>query len=520
MADFSPSTLRRLFADVAWRGSLSAINVSVTAASNDLTGNGTSPIALLDLDRRAVFTHPDATDNDIALVTLRARHQSTPGRHFEGVAYFRNGRIGTFNGDALDDDDDDGEEDLGFDAVNNISRTRTRSAGASGQMTHAALVLGRSNHLIVGAGWDVAAIEFDFASEWATLTPVRGTIGSGLFDDNAFVDLHSRATTGSAFVTDTWALTPALAVSASARFNWTHLRLRDQIGTALTGNHTFGRVNPAAGLTYQLSDSLNVFGGYSQSSRVPTPVELTCADPDDPCRLPNAFVADPPLEQVVARTWEGGVRAGSGPVRGTVTAFSTAATDDIIFVSSGTLRGEGHFENVARTTRRGLETSVALDTARVSIFAAYTRQAARFGTDFVAASRNHPDAVDRETFVASGSRLPGVPAHSGKAGADVRMTSRLSVGGFLRAQSGQFLRGDEANLLQPLPGFTVISAHARHRLTERLVIVGQLQNVLNARYYTFGVLGEDELIDPDRDDPRFYSPGAPRAGWIGVEVTF
>ncbi len=518
--DFSPSTLRRVFADMAWRGALSSVNVSVSAASNDLTGNGTSPIALLDLDRRAVFTHPDATDNDVALVTFRARRQSTPSRHFEGVAYFRHSRIATFNGDALDDDDDDDEDELAFDAVNNVSRTGTRSGGASAQMTHAATMLGRTNHLIVGGGLDVASIEFDFASEWATLTPVRGTIGSGLFDEDAFVDLHSRAATGSAFVTDTWSLTPSLAVTASARFNWTRLRLRDGIGTALTGDHTFGRVNPAAGVTYQANDWVNLFGGYSQSSRVPTPVELTCADPEDPCRLPNAFVADPPLEQVVARTWEGGVRAGNGALRGTVTVFSTAATDDIIFVSSGTLRGEGHFENVARTTRRGLETSVAFDTARVSMFAAYTRQAARFGTNFVAASRNHPDAVDRETFVASGSRLPGVPAHSGKVGADLQVTSRFSAGGVLRAQSGQFLRGDEANLLQPLPGFAVVNAQARHRLTERVVIVGQLHNLFDARYYTFGVLGEDELIDPQRDDPRFYGPGAPRAGWIGMEVTF
>jgi outer membrane receptor protein involved in Fe transport len=46
------------------------------------------------------------------------------------------------------------------------------------------------------------------------------------------------------------------------------------------------------GLTYTYSAALNLFGGYSESFRAPTPAELTCADPDDPCNLPNAFVAE------------------------------------------------------------------------------------------------------------------------------------------------------------------------------------------------------------------------------------
>ena len=65
------------------------------------------------------------------------------------------------------------------------------------------------------------------------------------------VDLHSRATTASVFATNIWSATARLAVTASARFNWTAVRLRDQIGDDLTGDHTFGRLNPAAGVTFQ-----------------------------------------------------------------------------------------------------------------------------------------------------------------------------------------------------------------------------------------------------------------------------
>ncbi|MFT5706952.1 MAG: iron complex outermembrane receptor protein [Oceanospirillaceae bacterium] len=41
---------------------------------------------------------------------------------------------------------------------------------------------------------------------------------------------------------------------------------------------------------------------YSKSSRTTSPAELGCANEDDPCKLPNSFVSDPPLEQVIVTT--------------------------------------------------------------------------------------------------------------------------------------------------------------------------------------------------------------------------
>ena len=528
--DFSPSTIRRVFADGAWRSRASSLNLSVTAASNDLTGNGPAPASLLESDRRAVFTHPDRTDNDVALLTASARHQLRGGLFAEGVAYLRYGRTGTFNGDAGDDDDDDHDDDDGdddheaggdYNALNNISRTRGRSAGIAAQVTRTAKLRARENHFIAGGGVDVAGTSFEFASELTNLTPDRGTTRTGIFDDDAFVDLRTRLVTAHAFVTETWSLTNALTVTGSARFNWTTLRLRDQIGTALSGDHQFARVNPAGGMTYQVLPWLNLYGSYTQSSRVPTPVELTCADPEDPCRLPNAFVSDPPLKQVVGRTWEGGVRGTSGPMRWALAAFTTAATDDIIFLSSGALRGEGHFQNIDRTRRRGIESTVGYDVAdRVSAFAAYSLQHATFGSDLRVASRFHPDAVASEIAVDAGDRLPGVPAHTAKFGLTLMM-KRVAASINVRAQSGQFLRGDEANLLAPVPGFAVVNAHARHAVTKRVTAVAHVQNIFNTRYYTFGTLGTTEgVLGNGFDDARFYSPGGRRAAWAGLEVRF
>jgi outer membrane receptor protein involved in Fe transport len=526
--DHSPSTVRQLFGSVGWLGSDTHITVSMTAAANDMIGNGAAPVGLLEIDRSAVFTFPDRTDNDLALLTVRGRRQVSVGSVLEAVAYYRHGRIGTFNGDALDDDDEpededvDGDEEAEFDGVNNLSRTRTNAAGATAQLTQDATLLGRANHLVVGAGVDAASSDFGFAAEFATLTPDRGTIGSGIFDDDAVIDLRSRTRTASAFVTNTWSPSEALAITGSARVNWTAVTLRDQVGTALNGDHAFARVNPAVGVTYQATAGVNLYGSYTQSSRVPTPVELTCADPADPCRLPNAFVSDPPLEQVVAGTWEAGARGEARGASWSLAAFRTLSTDDIIFVSSGTLRGEGHFENVDRTRRTGLEAGVEVRAgSRFAAFATYTAQRAVFGTDLVIASPFHPNAEGREITVGEGARLPGVPAHSAKVGVSGLVTPRLQVGVTVRAQSEQYFRGDEANMLDRLPGFAIVDADVRQRLTDRVAVVGRVHNLFDTDYATFGILGDAELLGEEfEDDPRFTSPGAGLGAWIGIDVRF
>lgn len=521
--DFSPSTLRRMFGDFAWRGTESTFNVTVTGASNDLTGNGAAPIDLLERDRAAVFTHPDSTENDLGLLTLRAQ-RPLPSAVLSAVAYYRHSRIGTFNGDAAENAEEsgDGLTADSYDGVNHISHTRADARGVSGQITRTEQLWGRDNHFIVGASVDTSLTKFDSASELARLTDARGTVGTGLFDVDAFIDLHTRTTTHSVFVTNTWSPMKRLHLTGSARVNWTSVSLRDQIGTDLNGDHQFRRLNPSTGLTYQMIPAVNLFAGYAQASRVPTPVELTCADPEDPCRLPNAFVSDPPLKQIVADTWEAGARGSGGGVTWSVSAFRTESKDDIIFVSSGTRRGEGHFENVDATRRAGLEaTAEYAVTDRLTAFATYSLQRATFGTDLRITSQFHPLANDTEIVVRLGDQLPGIPTHAAKAGFEIGMKAGLRLGVSMSAQSSRYLRGDEANLLDPVPGFAVVHAQAQQRITNRVTLVGHVQNVFDSDYATFGILGDAELLgDEFVHQPRFHSPGAPRGAWISLGVRF
>src|ERR1700730_5196632 len=66
--------------------------------------------------------------------------------------------------------------------------------------------------------------------------------------------------------------------------------------------------------------TVTVYGGYSEANRAPTPLELDCADKNRPCLLENSLVSDPPLKQVVAHTYEAGLR-------GAQAIFDTGAVD-------------------------------------------------------------------------------------------------------------------------------------------------------------------------------------------------
>jgi iron complex outermembrane recepter protein len=252
------------------------------------------------------------------------------------------------------------------------------------------------------------------------------------------------------------------------------------------------------------------------SSRVPAPSELSCADPADPCRLPNAFVADPPFAQVVARTWEGGIRGRRRRLAWNASLFRTANGNDIMFISSGPLTNTGHFENLGGTLRQGIElgASGVMHTVRWGL--AYSFLRARFDSPLTLSSPNHPAADDGEIEVASGSRLPGVPQHNLKAHVTASM-ARFTVGGSLLRTSNQYLRGDEANLLPAIEGFSLANLTADFAVTKQIAVSGRVTNLFGSEHSTFGLLGDAaDVLGPGYEDPRFLSPAAPRAAWVGV----
>jgi outer membrane receptor protein involved in Fe transport len=94
----------------------------------------------------------------------------------------------------------------------------------------------------------------------------------------------------------------------------------------------------------------------------------------------------------------------------------------------------------------------------------------------------------------------------------------LSAGANVVAQSSQYYRGDEANLLPPIPGYAVVNARASYRVAPPVTVWVLVDNVFDARFSTFGVLGDPTPVFPGFTDPRFLGPGAPRAAWVGLDI--
>ena len=590
--------MTQVFADAGYRQGGVDAGVSVTWADTLLTGNAPAPVELLEVDRSAVFTFPDRTENRLAFVQGRANVAASSVWSVQATGYYRdldrrtlNGdeaEFGVCGGDALpagapaatlcfgadddddddghghddgdghDDDDDDGEEeeeeatplvdlrsgrfitslDAAGDGALNRTVTLAQGYGATLQATAASVVGGRENVFVLGVAADLAGVDFTSNSEPGTLTAERGVAGSGLLtglyglggDDLFNTSLETANAAFGLYFSETLSLSDRAHVTVSGRYNRARIDLTDRLGTSLDGAHAFGRFNPAVGAVYRADAETSFFARYSESNRAPTAAELSCADPAEPCRVPNAFVSDPPLEQAVARSVEVGVRGRweTGAARGdwSVTAWRSRIDDDILFIASPELIGTGYFQNAGATARSGLDVELNGRLARTSWYASYGLVDATFesplllpGDDEV----NDAASEDGAISVAPGDRLPGIPRHGLKAGVRQGFTDAWDLAVEAVVASSRFFVGDEGNDQAALEGYGVINLRSSWRVAGGVELFARLENLLDARHATSGVLAELEVHlreVPDAADPRFVGPGPPRAAFGGVRLRF
>jgi outer membrane receptor protein involved in Fe transport len=553
--EHSPSQALNGFLSATYQSGGSSFDLSVMGASTSMAGIGATPVQLLAVDRNAVFTYPDETHNRLLMAILRGDQTLSLTSRLSATAYFRLSRTLTANGDQGAWDPctapgqtanvcaDDGttvivdpsgnpvpfDPNNLYDGSDNTTDTRQIGFGGSVQGSFEAPIANHENHLFVGASVDEGQIRFRSQTVLAQLNETRGTVDTDFVDPTSLVAVDGTVTTLGVFASDTFALRKDLFLTVSGRFNDSAQSLQDQLGGDLSGDHHDHRLNPAGGLSYQPRPELGVYGSYSESARAPTPMELTCASPTDPCRLPNEFVADPPLAQVVARTFEVGVRGRLGRGRAivdyAVSAFHTANSNDILFVASGPLTNEGYFSNVGDTLRQGIEARLqgrlrlGPRGGRLEWSANYTYLDATFQTPFTAPSANNPLANNYgQIDVAAGAHLPSIPGQVGKASVSWIVPSGLALGATVIGNSGQYYRGDEANLLPRIPGYLLLNLRADYLFARWISGFLKVDNVFDADDASFGVLADATSIFPADTDRRFQGPGEPRAFWAGINV--
>ncbi len=143
------------------------------------------------------------------------------------------------------------------------------------------------------------------------------------------------------YFTNTMDVTDQFALTVGGRYNHATIELNDLTGQfhELDTTNKYQRFNPMVGGTYKFSEMLTLYGSYSEANRAPTAAELGCAEPDNPCLIESFLTDDPPLEQVVSKSFELGVRGQARPGDGQLFTWSaglfrTLNQDDILNVAA------------------------------------------------------------------------------------------------------------------------------------------------------------------------------------------
>lgn len=613
--DDSPSDVRQIFGKAGWQRDGRDLTVSVGHTNNSLTGNGLQDFQLLDRAFPSVYTKPDTTDNRSTLVNAATKLRLDAKTTFQLEGFFRDIRTKTLNGDINEESLDQSMYQpgaaeraalaaagygavpaSGLDATNTpfpslrcignvllndepaekcnglINRTtlNQRSGGLFAQVTRRTTLAGRANVLSAGGGFERSGVDFAQSTELGYLNPDRSVTGVSAFGDGVTggevdgepydtrVDLDSNVTTLSLFAADTLPIGERVHLSVSGRFNRSAIDNRDRIQPgggpgSLDGEHTFTRFNPAAGITIDLRRTMNLYAGYSEGSRSPTAIELGCADPEEPCKLPNAMAGDPPLDQVVTRTLETGVRGTYGGFNWNAGFFTAQNRDDILFVTSEQT-GFGYFKNFGKTRRQGLELGASGRAGRTTLGIGYTLLDATFQSEETVngesnstndAAEGGEPGLEGTIEIEPGDRMPLVPQHQFKAFVDVEVSSRLGLDVNLVAMSGSFARGNENNAHEPddvyylgagsTDAYAIVNLGGRYQLTRWLQAIGQINNLFDTAYATASQLGPAGFTIDGRYIARplpaiggefpvrqttFLAPGAPIRAWLGARVRF
>ena len=613
----SPSDVRQGFAKLGWRTAKTDLALTGAFADNKLTGNGIQDYRLLQANYSSVYSIPDTTANRSPSFNLIARHTFNDNLTFSGNAWYRHIRTEFINGNAnndafgspvyqLSDVDQAVLTAAGYsvpaapanaantpfpslscianalelnnpdgtcDAVTIHSKEVQDDFGFSGQITWITKPGGHRNQFTAGAVYDRGNVNYTQNTQYGYLLPDRAIVGVPAMQDGSAADgvdsrvsLHGVTPNESVYLSDTFSPAANWNVTVSGRYTRTTIHNNDYLNPiagpgSLDGNYVYGRFNPSIGVTYNPFRMLNAYANFSQSNRAPTSIELGCADPNNPCSLPNALSSDPPLSQVVTTTWEAGLRGKlleQYRVDWSLGAFRAENRNDILFVASQQT-GTGYFQNFAKTLREGVQASLDGHLRRVTVGLDYTFLSATYqSTETLDGTANNTSDIAQSGYpgvggvitVHPGNRIPLIPKQTGKAFVDIQATSKFVLNLGLVANSSAYARGNENNAYQAdgvyylgpgvSPGYGIVNFAAHYDLTRHLQLAVQVDNVFDHHYYTAAQIENTPFTSKSTlifqpfpayasgpqagsyplQSATFFTPGAPRRAWVELKVKF
>lgn len=537
--DFSPGQQALVMAKLGRSHGSTEWTLGLLGGRATLVGNGLLPSVTLHDDgaqpdlyaasRRAVYTHPDQTRNTLTQLTLSASHELDADSSLQGLAYWRRSDRNTVNGDAAEAIDPAAPE---LNAALNTTATEQKAWGLAASLARRS----GAHQWQLGVSFDASRVSYRQHEQEGTFDASRG-VSAGAEPSELSASVSGDSTSLGLYATDTWRLAAGTHLTGTLRYN------RSVVGNALTTvdddtgllenkpkeQFTYTSLNPALGITQQLAGGVTLFGNLAQNTRVPTVIELGCADPAEPCRLPAGLQSDPYLKQVRALGLEAGLRwRPAADQRIELALYRTDNHDDIVFGSVSATSQLGYFQNFERTRHQGLDASWQGRLGALALSASYSYLKATYEADGVLRMGQ------RNVTITPGTRMAGLPSHSAKLAADWALAAGLSLGADVQLLSSRGVQGNEDGLIEDgasqtqvlsIPGYGRLNLRMAWQATPAISLVARVDNALDRRYETYGALAGTVFDTQGRytgneQDAVFVAPGAPRSFYAGLRLRF
>lgn len=526
-------------------------NVTLLGARSALIGNGLVPLDrfedegplepdLLSGRWSAVYSHPDRTEQRLGQWSFSAGLQLNPQLRAQALLFSRSTRRSTLNGDVLDHEEDDAEDDERApgraralrerrqdesdepNAALNRSQTRQRSNGLSLALE------GRSgaHQWQIGASAERSRVAYEQTEQEGFFDATRGVAPADETPELS-VQVSGSSSTVGLYASDTWQIAPDTFVTATLRLN--RARVSNTLGSVDDDSDVFEShpketfryrsANPALGISHRLQPALTLHANLARNTRVPTVLELGCADPDEPCRLPAGLQSDPYLAPVRAFSQELGARwRPADGHRVEAVLWRIDSRDDILFSSVSASSQLGYFRNFGRTRRQGLEL-----TWQGSAGGGWSWQAGFASLDASYRSAGLLRVGERNIAVTPGMAMLGLPRQALKLALERRMGA-FTASGDLQWSGRRGVPGNEDGLTEDgatqgrdlsLPGYAVLNLQLAWKPSQSLELALGLHNAADRRAASFGALAESAFDAQGRfggeADARFVAPITPRA---------
>lgn len=321
----------------------------------------------------------------------------------------------------------------------------------------------------------------------ATVTTIYAPVASPLISRPDIVWLSNRSSNygttniAAGYIQDQIEITPQIQLILGARYEHIKTEVTDRQAGGVFTRKTDDLWSPRAGLVFKPVDNASLYASFSRSYLPRGGDQLTSLTPSnrnlDPERYSN---------YEIGAKWD--VRPGFN----LGAAIYQLDRDNVIVLidpnnaSAGTELGGGQ-------RSKGFELSAAGQlTPQLSLVGSYTYQEAEF-TRAISAS------------VKSGAEIPNAPRHSGSLWARYEITPKLGIalGGLF--QGRRFAAQD--NLVK-LPRYARLDAALFYKITEKIDLQVNIENLTNERYFIFAHSNTN------------ITPGSPTSARAALNVKF